>query len=349
MGNLDNTVCQKDTAPLLQSLVEGKELEKWQQHFCRIADVFVCCVDGQGTLLTEFDGNRDEIDRIKQVIDKGQFQSMLLRVAESTLEDQAIETTAYPNLRLAVIPARSDGKPVFNWLVCGVLLEAADMEDYENPPLEGFCSQISEKQFLQVVDMLRDISDTLIRYKLSVISIREQNRQSLSSRQDMEENLRRLEALTDMIQLLESEDAPEAVIQKLLGMAGNFLTLSAAALYRESKKNRQLNQVSGWCEKKSGQELPRELRRESYEFLKVGKTLVLSQNSLMNAEEKEQMKKLELKAVIVMPVVISRMSNLYVCFGEKHRDRVWQIEEIKFLNDAVKILKSICKRFRNRN
>lgn len=87
MGNLDNTVYRQDTMPLLQSLIEGKELEKWQYHFCNIANVFVCCVDSRGTLLTEFGGNKNEIDRIKQVIDGDQFQSMLLRVSESTLED----------------------------------------------------------------------------------------------------------------------------------------------------------------------------------------------------------------------------------------------------------------------
>ena len=69
VDNLKNAVRQQEeTAPLLQSLMEGKELEKWQQHFCNIANVFMCCVDSMGNPLTEFEGNREEIDRIKAQI-----------------------------------------------------------------------------------------------------------------------------------------------------------------------------------------------------------------------------------------------------------------------------------------
>ena len=41
VDNLKNAVRQQEeTAPLLQSLMEGKELEKWQQHFCDVTNVF---------------------------------------------------------------------------------------------------------------------------------------------------------------------------------------------------------------------------------------------------------------------------------------------------------------------
>lgn len=344
MGNIDNAVLRQDTAPLLQSLIEGKELEKWQRCFCNIANVFVCCVDSRGTPLTEFSGNKDEIDRIKQVIDDEQFQSMLLRVSESTLEDQAIETTAYPNLRLAVISAKVDGKPVINWLVCGVLSDVTDEEEYENPPLEDFNSRIDEKQFSIVVDTLRDVSNTLIYYKLSTVNAEAESRRSRYSEKEMQESLKRSEALTAVVQFLENEEAIEAVMQKLLGTVGDFLKLSVAVVYRETKDKKQLELVSRWCEKNIEWELSGDAGRDCQKLLKVGKTLVLSHNSMMNAEEKEQMKELGLKAVIVMPIVINGAVNMYACFGEKLKDRVWKLEEIKFLNDSVKILQSILTR-----
>lgn len=344
MGNLNSSVCKQETAPLLQSLIEGKELEKWQRYFCNIANVFVCCVDSRGTPLTEFGGNKNEIDRIKQVIDEEQFQSMLLRVSESTLEDQAIETTAYPNFRMAVISAKVDGKPVINWLVCGVLFDVMDVEDYENPPLEGFTSKIDEKQFSVAVDTLRDVSNTLIRYKLSTINAEAESRRSRYSEKEMQESLRRSEALTAVVQFLENEEAIEAVMQKLLGTVGDFLKLNVAAVYRETKEKQQLEIVSRWCEKNIEWELSVDAGRECYKLLKVSKTLVLSYNSMMNVEEREQMRKLGLKAVIVMPITINGKVHMYACFGEKLKDRVWKLEEIKFLNDSVKILQSILTR-----
>ncbi len=74
------------------------------------------------------------------------------------------------------------------------------------------------------------------------------------------------------------------------------------------------------------------------------KTLVLSKNSMMGAVERDEMDQLGLKAVIIMPIVINGSINMYAYFGEKQKDRIWKLEEIKFLNDSVKILQSILTR-----
>ena len=67
MSSLEKTVLHQDTAPLIQSLIEGKELSRWQEHFCDIASVFICCVDGKGNPITEFGGNAKERDRIRKI------------------------------------------------------------------------------------------------------------------------------------------------------------------------------------------------------------------------------------------------------------------------------------------
>ena len=235
MSNGEKGILLHDTASLLQSLIEGKELEKWQKQFCDVANVFICCVDSHGIPLTEFGGKEDEIERIREAISSEQLQSMLMRVSESTLEDQAIETTAYPNLRLAVVSAKIGGKPVINWLVCGVLSDVTETDEYANAPLEGFTCVLTQKRFEKTIDVLRDITATLLRYKLSKESAEAESRRSRYSEQEMGENLKRSEALTEVVQLLENEEAVETVMQKLLEIVGNFLSMSVAAVYRMSK------------------------------------------------------------------------------------------------------------------
>ena len=46
MGNFEDKASECSMTALLQSLIEGKELERWQQHFCEIAKVFICCMRG---------------------------------------------------------------------------------------------------------------------------------------------------------------------------------------------------------------------------------------------------------------------------------------------------------------
>lgn len=169
MSNIDSTVFKQDIAPLLQSLIEGKELEKWQKLFCSVTNVFICCMNGNGLQITDFSGKADEIEKINKILDFDQIQGMITRISESTLEDQAIESTAFPNLRLAIISFKISGKSVLNWLVCGVISDAEDIDDYSNAPLEGFECTINERQFSKVVDALRDTTGALLNYKLTVL------------------------------------------------------------------------------------------------------------------------------------------------------------------------------------
>ena len=344
MNNGENGRQLYDAEPLLQSLIEGKELEKWQKQFCDVSNIFLCCVDSRGIPLTEFGGGKEEeIDRIQDVISSEQLQNMLLRVSESTLEDQAIETTAYPNLRLAVISAKIGGKPVINWLVCGVLSDAYKTEDYVNEPLEGFTCVLTQKRFEKAVDFLRNFTETMLKYKFYKESAEAESRRSRYSEREMGENLKRSEALTGVVQLLESEEAVEAIMQKLLEIVSNFLSLSVAAVYRISGDGNHVDVITRWC--RLG--VPWQPREDGQHpsFFRTEKTLVLSKNSVMKPEEKESMRELGLKAVIVMPVMLGNApSNMYVYFGEKQNDRIWQLEEIKFANDSVKILQSVLTR-----
>lgn len=349
MGSPEKMVLHQGTEPLIQSLIEGKELSRWQEHFCDIANVFICCVDGKGNPITEFGGNTKEKDRIKKVIDKEQLQSMLLRVSESTLEDQAIETTAYPNLRLAVISARVDGKPLVNWLICGVLSDVMDAQDYEKDPLPDFESTLSGKQFEEVVDALHEITDALIHYKNAMLNAKAESQKSRSSEREMEEHLKRAEALTEVVQLLEGEESLQAVSGRLLSIVGNYLLISTGAVCRISKDGKKLQLIAGWSKTGSVGEPEKGKEYECPAFFRTEKTLVLSGNAMIGEEERKELDQFGLKAVIVVPVRSNGTDNIYVYFGEKVKERIWELDEIKFVNDSVKILQSVLNRNNQKN
>lgn len=339
MSELENIVRGQEQEPLLKSLIEGGELEKWQKHFCDIANVFAWCVDGEGTPLVKSERETEEAARVKHLIDEEQLQDMLSRLSESMLEDQTVETTAYPNMRLAVIVSRANGKPVVNWLVCGILFDVEDWQDYENPPLEGFTNQISEKQFLRAVDTLRDITSSLFEYKLAVLNANTEYARARRMELEIEENLKRAEALTEAVWLLDSEDAVDIKASKLLEIAGSVLGLSVALIYRV-QKGVQIPEVGAkWC----GKDVTWRFDDASVglSLLRGEKTLILSQSSSIGVSEKEDMENLGFQALVVMPVVIPGVKGIHVCFGETVKERVWKLEEIRFLRDCVKVLQRI--------
>lgn len=343
-GSLEKSIFGSNDSNILRELIEGKELEKWQKHFCELTNIFACCVDGRGVPITEFGGNPDEVQRVLKAVDKEQLQNMLFRVSESTLEDQAIETCGYPNLRLAVIAVKAEGKPVLGWLICGVLSDVFDEEDYSNPPLQGFRSTLSEKEFYRAVDVLRDVSEELIKYKISVLDAEAESRRSRYSEKEMEITLKRTEALTEVVQLLENDDSVEGIMVRMLRTAGSFLNISAAFVCRILKDKEYMDIVAHWCN--SGVVWPYEKSASQKRpfFLYTDKALVLSAGSSLSPEEKDEMNALGIESIIVLPIMIGGSVHMYACFAEKSRERSWQVEEIKFLSDSVKILQSILAR-----
>lgn len=340
MGMLERLTLGQEERPWPQSLIEKEELEKWQKYFCDLSNVFLCAVDEKGVPLTELGGSPEEACQVERLIDGEQFQSMLGRVAESELEDRAVERTAYPNFRLAVATSKLEGKPLVNWLICGVMEESEDPGEYENPPLEGFTSTLSEKQFLRVVDGLKSVTDTLVADKL-LLSRTERGREKKARlEQEAEEKLKRSELLRDMMWLLGSQKAPREAACDLLKKAGGYLGLDIAAVYRRIQGQRPQMAVK-WSKKEKIWEFESDPAISWPPILTAERNLILSSNTVLGEEEKEQLESLELRALMIMPLKQSQEQELWVCFGVAEGERIWELEEIRFLGETVRILQSI--------
>lgn len=333
------TLYEPESSFLVKWLMEEKKLEKWQEYFCELTSVFACCVDKDGTPLTEFGKGTEEAKRVLKAVDKEQLQDMFLRVSESGLEDQAVETCGYPNLRLAVIAAKKKGRPVISWLLCGVISDAsAPAEDYPRPLLTGFQTTVTEKGFDRAVDMIRDISADILQQGTLLFQAKEDKEKSRSNEKKLEANLMRMEKLMELIRI-STEDAPLGEILKdILETIGKFLQLSGAAVCRILKNRDYMDIQAHWCGEKEEWPYQKDTRQKRPFFLRTEKMLILSGATPLKAEEKEELHALQIGSLIAFPITAARGALAYVYFSRKDREKSWQVEEIKFLNDSVKVL-----------
>lgn len=343
MGKLERPAPGREENSWPRSLIEKEELEKWQKYFCDISNVFLCAVDSDGVPLTELGGDPEETERMERLIDGEQFQNMLQRVAESELEDRAVEHTAYPNLRLAVVTSKVDKKPVVNWLVCGVMEEEEDAGEYENPPLEGFSGILSGKQFLRVVDALKAITDALVSERIFLRRAQSGQEKSAHLEQSAEEKLKNSELLREMMWLLGGADPPQVSAQKLLKKIGEHLRLDVAAVYRRGQGQRP-QMAAKWNRKDTGWGFESEPELPWPSLFTAERNLILSSSTMLGEGEKEEMEALALKALIIMPVRMGTEEESWVCFGVSEKERIWELDEIRFLGEAVRILQEILAR-----
>ncbi len=348
LGN-DNQLLRQNTGSLLRGFAESEQLTKWANHFASSTHVYIQCVDNSGNALTEFIGYEPEIQRIKEIADENQFLDMLERVSDSSLEDQAVENTKYPNFKVAAVSTKIAGKPVVNWLVCGVLDDVFAEDSYMYPPLSGFTRTLSESQFYSVVDALRDFSKALFEYRISIVSAEAESRRSRSSEEELTVNLRRSEALTDVVSLLENEEPIEKIMLRLLEIIGRFLEVENNVICRIKKDSSNIEVLAAYSKTPRQGSIYDGDDFTAGMLQRVNKPMVLSSSAVMSTIEKEQMDSLGIEAMMIIPVIINGSPNMYACFYEKSKSRVWTIEEIKFINDSVKILQSILTRRIQRN
>lgn len=332
----------QETGSFLKHFIEEQSLSRWTQHFSDVCHVFIQCLDTKGYPLTELVGYGPEVNRIIELADEDKLQDMLFRVSNSVLEDQAIESTEYPNLKIAVVSTKVNHKSVVNWLLVGVLNDIGDDPDYLKPALTDFEYNLSMAQFYSAIDAIRDFTDALFESRLSMVMSEAEYRRSRFSEEEMGHSLKRAEALTDIVQLLEADDSIEKIMLRMMEIIARYLDIEGDCICRFKRGYDDVVEALASYSKDSGVDGTQEdFVVSSKLLLRVNKPLVLSKSTVLSSFEKEELEDMGINSLIVLPIVINQVPTMFACFYERQRERIWTIEEIKFVNDSVKILQNI--------
>lgn len=323
----------------MQNLVEGQSLKKWQDKFCSTTNIYAYCVDADGRPLTEMSGRGEDTNRLIQAVSEEQVRNIFKRVVEGELEEQAVENTAVPNLLLAAAAIRVNGSVEGAWIAFGIL-PVEDSGDCEEV-FTDFEYHLQERDFYHALDLLRDTALSLFQLKHSLLNAEAESRRSRYSEQEMGLALKRNEAIAEVVQLLESDNSIEAILDEVLRIVGAWLNISSACLCRIHKDGERMDVVAEWNNQGvvSAFDLTKDLPCNG--ILKTDKVIALSAGTALNTQEQERMNLFHAKALIVVPVVVNGKVNMYACFSENARDKKWQVEELRFVNDTVKLLQSI--------
>lgn len=317
-----------------------RDVNKLQDSFCQVNNVYAFCMDETGQMITDMSGDPDGVSLIKSHVKMHQFTAIYQRVTESGLEEQLVEDTNYPNLKVAAVSVKINREPVFTWIVCAALSDFS-VEGYVNEPLEGFHSTISEKQFYKILDLLRVLTSALVasenssRMKKSSESAPVRNTDNLQKKSD---------AISDIIQLLENEEAIENISNEILRIAGIFLNISSCEVFRLHKDGRHMDVLAEWCNNGIASAFDQTRNIPKFPLLKYERPLIISSDAQVTPEERANLKDAKIKAMAAFPIFLNGEVCMYACFNECKQFRIWQMEEIRFMNDASKIIQSVLYR-----
>lgn len=326
---------------IYNKILDGEELKKLQDEFCAAAGLYIYCVDSVGQKVTQMSGPRQDVEKLSEIVSGEQFQALVNRLTESSLEDQAIEDTGIEAVKYAAVCVKDGGKPVITWLVCAVL------EDYSTDAsgvATQFAYHIKERKLGQALDLLREASHHIIGGKMSAEAARAERRRSQFSQEEMEAVLERTAATTEIVQMLDCDDPIEQILLRVLHIVGNYLQIDGAYLCEiETEEARTINVIAEWNAEGSVSEFEQTKNQSRPSYLMHRKPLVLSADSDVR-KYKADMEKAGVRALVALPITLKGKLSMYACFEVKKSARIWEIDEIKFLNDSVKLLQSIVTR-----
>lgn len=307
-------------------LIDRDELQRLQEEFCRATGICAYCLDCMGQQITSLSGSEDKREKAKTYATLAQVKNAIDRVEEGSLEDQAIEELEEGD-RIAASAVRVDSHTVVCWVVFSFAEDGRD-----------------EQTFLDVLDLLRDASSTLFTNKMSCFSAELESRRSRYAEREMSRNLHTIEATTEIVQQLDSEDRIEVVVDRWLGILGKQLQVDSAQIFQLHKDGESMDVLCEWCahgvvsiyDKTSNLPIPK--------FLRTDKPLVLSSDGL-EGELREEIGALGLCAIMIFPIISKdNKGSMVLALNHSRQRMTWNMQEIKFTADAVKILQSILTR-----
>ena len=321
--------------------LDRNKLKMIQDKFCAAAGVYAFCVDSDGMDMTEVSGNERDRAVLARQVPREKLLALFRRVAESSLEDQAVEDTEIDSLKYAAVSIKEKGRAMLTWLVYGVLSDAESPEGQEFA--RDFRYQTTEGRFNLVLDLFHETSKYLIDSVFMAQHAKAESLRNLYSKEEMEGMLKRTEATTRIVQMLDSDAPIEEILLGILTTIGTFLQLDSTYLCSmEFADEGKMDVIAEWCGDGVSSGFDRTKDQPRLSFLYSDKPLVLSSASSAGKEDFEaDLERMGIRALAAFPIVLRDRISMYACFVLKDREHSWEVEEIKFLNDSVKVLQSI--------
>lgn len=336
MDDMGNIIIQQ--APM-QGILDVTELKKLQDRFCQVAGVFAFAMDEDGKMITDMSGVPEDVSIIYEKIEMDTFLHAYNRVVGDSLEDQIIEDTVYDNIKVAAIAIRVNKTAYLNWILCAALDISFDMRP--DHILGGLSRTISESNYMNMVDLMRQLTSKVIQARIQLQDASIDAMKSKTDQAGMTISLKRIESFTEMVSLLESDKSIEEVSIEILTIAGSFLELSSCQLVRVSQDGTTMDVIAEWCNQGifSLFDQTRNIPRTS--LLSHEKTYIVNSMANITGREREELRTAHIKAIAVIPIQMNGKAGMYVCFNECKHERTFSVEDIKFMNDAGKIIQSV--------
>ena len=296
----------------LRELLDKNELQRLQDGFCKVSGLSAYCIDHDGAKITRISGDDRYLHCLQEKLALERVQG------PGTIEDLAVEDIEGKK-QVAALAISARGEKELYW----ILFRPEDME---------------EDTFYQGAELLRIASITLLQGKIQSYGAQANEIRNQADTRKMGRSLKMIQCMGRIVQLLDSENSIEAVMNEWLNAVSAFMELDTAQIFKLQEDEKFMDVICEWRNGDEASFFQRTSRVPAYAFLKKRKRLVINADSITDPEVREIFQ-LGVKSMMICPAG-TKEGGIVVALNHR-RTHVFDDVDESFASDAIKILDSI--------
>lgn len=324
-----------------KDLIDKELLEKLQRHFCRANDVYLACVDRDRNVITSHYGSEEEQAFLNRFRPDDMEERLFQAVAMSQVETIVEIDMDVPFMKQCAIINRINGSITILWVVAAVIEELipAGME------IPDCVCRTSENHFYRSMAFLEALSRQIFIIKEQELQAQDAKVQAQEAEAKYKNQLYRSEAMAAVVRMMESEDAFSQIVDNAVREVCQVLDIQGGCLVRIAADGKKIEALCEYSAKRDWS-LAEKLQGKLVGNLPFfdGKPYMLSSDSMMREDLENFFIRYHLAAGVFQPIEINGKNDMYLCFYEFEKERIWNMEDIKFINDVKRVIQGILER-----
>lgn len=322
-------------------LLDADDLQNYQDIFSEAQRVFMKCYDADGKAITSLSGRQEDIERLYENVGEAQLTSAMEQAVAETGSRQELlwKDTACENVKIVAVPNNKFGRYEGLWLLI-VLYRQEEYADQANTmPTKGMYTKVTKNGAGRAIRLLELFVDLAMMAAHDNTLNHEKLRQITQKDDVIEKELKRKEVITNILQVIESDEEIEQVIGKCIGYVSEYLQISMMTVVKVNEKDGKIETIGKWCDESvdNSEEIINRLPLALTDICRDEAVLIVEK-----PEEHERLKELlgelKIRSMITIPIITEKMPEIYAIFAETRHEKKWDTYVVKFLFEVTKLL-----------
>lgn len=319
-------------------LVDRALLQRLQNHFCIANNIYLVCIGRDQTKITQEHGDETEITFLKSKADLLARGSLINRLIDNGIENVIEDHLDVGYLKACGVAVKIENTTQLVWLAIAVIEDKIQPED----EIPDKIMRTTEDRFYKSIEFLEVLSKQLFAVKVEELIAQEAVQESAKAQRQMQIQLNRSEAMTSVVKMLESDNGFVKIVDDILAEVCEHMEISGGCLLQTDNDDQTVDMICEYVQNESQRQIEhiQNIPKAQIPFFN-GKPYMISSDSMMPEAFHSLFQKFHVDAAVFLPIEMNDKAPMYLCFYEFEQKRIWEMSDIKFMNDVKRIIQGI--------